>query len=276
MERKEYKVSVLVTTYNHEKYIAKCLNSLLDQVTDFDYEILIHDDVSTDHTSIILEEYRYKFPNIRVIRPSENRFSKGDTGFLMNDMLQLSEGKYWGICEGDDYFLDPSKLQKQVNFLDNHLDHTICFHPVEVVYQNNSQPNSVFPPKDMLDRGLELPNLIFANFIQTNSVMYRKIGYADIPKTSFIPGDWFLHVYHARAGKIGYIDEIMSVYRRHENGLWSGSSQHYTFWRKNGDNHLFMLIEMLRLFPNNPEIKLHIYKKISQFSQKSIRVVSDN
>ena len=120
------KVSIFCTAYNHEKYISQALDSFLAQETDFDYEIIVTDDASTDSTPGILEEYAQNYPEkIRWFHQEKNRFSKG--GNLFEEiMYPNARGQYIAYCEGDDYWCDSTKLQQQVNFLDRHSDYSAC------------------------------------------------------------------------------------------------------------------------------------------------------
>ena len=139
-------VSICCITYNHEKYIRDALESFLNQKTNFDFEILIHDDASTDKTSEIIQEYEKKYPNIiKPIYQIENQYSKG---ISINDTFNFSRagGKYIALCEGDDYWLDSNKLQKQVDYMGKNHECTLCFHNAMVVSSNDKKLKSSFFP----------------------------------------------------------------------------------------------------------------------------------
>lgn len=218
-------VSICCIAYNHEKFIRQALDGFIMQKTNFFFEVLINDDASTDNTADIIKEYEKKYPDI--IKPtyqSENQFSKGKSMFV-NYTFPRIQGKYVALCEGDDYWTDPLKLQKQVDFLDTYPECSICFHPVKIIYANGSKPDKVFPtPKQRFNKTvLSLSHLVQKNFIQTNSVMYRWIFDENIKEVfpeDVLPRDWYIHLLHAEKGSIGYIDEVMSVYRRHSGGIW--------------------------------------------------------
>jgi hypothetical protein len=129
------------------------------------------------------------------------------------------------------------KLQMQVDFLDAHKDYTVCFHPVRIVYENGTHKDEVYPAQK---EGFTLERLVEYNFIQTNSVLYRAAtNYDDIPD-DIQPLDWYLHLFHANSGGIGFIDKTMSVYRRHEGGIWwmdDSSEAEYNFLQKNYISH---------------------------------------
>lgn len=209
-------VSIICIAYNQEAYIKDALDGFVNQKTDFPFEVIIHDDASSDSTAAIIKSYQEKYPYIiKPIYERDNQFSQGNYNFI-NDMFEAVQGKYIATCEGDDYWIDPLKLQKQVDFLDTHENYSLCFHPVKITYEDGSQKDDIYPTqKD----GFTLEKLVEGNFIQTNSVMYRATTYNDLPD-DIMPLDWYLHLLHAKIGKIGFIDENMAVYRRHKGGVW--------------------------------------------------------
>lgn len=126
-------VSIVVATYNHEKYISTAIESFLMQRCDFKVEILINDDASTDKTAEIVRSYEQNYPNLfRNFYQFENQYSKGKKPWI-DILFPTSKGKYIAICEGDDYWTDPFKLQKQVDFLEKRKEFGFCFHEVEVI-----------------------------------------------------------------------------------------------------------------------------------------------
>ena len=241
-------VSISCITYNHERYIRDCLDGFLTQKTTFPIEVLINEDASTDNTARIIKEYEKQYPTIiKPIYQKENQFSKG-VYVTINFIYPRAKGKYIAICEGDDYWTDPLKLQKQVDFLEAHPECSICFHPVVVKHEDNSIHDYIFPnsqthPFIYQNSSTELKHLIPFNYIQTNSVMYRWRFYnekiEDVFPKDILPGDWFLHLLHAEKGKIGFIDRVMAVYRRHSEGIWweAGRNQE-NFFLQNGMRHL--------------------------------------
>lgn len=207
-------------------YIRKCLDGFLMQKTNFPYEILIHDDASTDGTEVIIREYAAKYPDI--IKPlfeAENQYSKG-VSISKTFIFPRVTGKYMAFCEGDDYWIDENKLQKQVDFMEANPDYTICFHPVKRVFETKIRENDTFPTADMIDAGFTFENLLKYNFIQTNSVMYRWEAVRDVANnfpSNILPGDRYLNLLFAKEGKIKYLDETMAVYRVNSGGVWYNS-----------------------------------------------------
>lgn len=215
------KVSIICITYNQEKYITKTLDSFLMQKTDFNFEVLVHDDASTDGTVGIIKKYQKKFPDvIKPIFEKENQYSKMNWYFI-NDMYVNAKGKYIAVCEGDDYWTYEYKLQKQVDFLEKNKSYTLCFHKTRIFFENNERKEQISP--QITDaKYFNTTNLLKDNFIHTCSVMYRAQNYDDLPDY-IMPQDLYVHLYHASKGKIGFINEVMSAYRRQPNGVWWGS-----------------------------------------------------
>jgi glycosyltransferase involved in cell wall biosynthesis len=215
------KVSVLIITYNHEKYIAQTVASALNQEVNFQYEILVGDDCSTDHTREILKELAIAHPErIRLfLREEKGSGLPGKTNFV--ETLKACRGEYVALLDGDDYWTDVTKLQKQVNFLDAKPEFAVCFHNVEVAYEDQSQESWNYCPVDQKETST-IEDLLERNFIATSSTVFRRSPEA-LPDwfLRMKTGDWALHVLNAQRGKVGYIDEVMSVYRIHHGGYWS-------------------------------------------------------
>lgn len=239
------KLSVVCITYNHERYIRQCLDGFVMQKTDFEFEILVHDDASCDGTAAIIREYERKYPGVfRCVYEKERQWGKKD--ILRDIMFPLVRGEYVALCEGDDYWTDPLKLQKQADFLDRNPKCSICFHPVLVMWENGEYADSVFPDEKLLAKvgHLNFPALLKRNFIQTNSVVYRwrfkNESLSMIPRR-IMPGDWFLHLLHAQCGEIGFLPEVMGVYRKHPGGVWNGAG-------KNPDWFCRMVLPCIRFY----------------------------
>ena len=126
MDDKELMVTIRCLAYNHEPYIRQCLDGFVMQKTNFRFEAVVHDDASTDGTAAIIKEYAEKYPNIiKPIFENENQYRKRD-GSLKRIMNEHTHGKYVALCEGDDYWIDPLKLQKQVDFMEANSDFFLC------------------------------------------------------------------------------------------------------------------------------------------------------
>jgi len=214
------KVSVVMLTYNHEQFIAQAIESVLMQQVNFSYELVIGEDCSTDSTRDIVIQYGERHPEtIRLLLREKNLGAMGKPNFV--DALRHCQGKYIAMLEGDDYWTSPHKLQKQADYLDNHPECAMCFHSTKVIYDDGRPPHISSPP--VYKKPYELRDLLQRNFIATVSVMFRSGLFDEFPSWYYdVPmGDWPLYVLNAEYGKIGYIDEVMSVYRRHAQGCWS-------------------------------------------------------
>ncbi len=214
------KVSVLVMTYNHERFIKQALESVLAQEVNFGLEIIISEDCSTDRTREIVIEYERQHPDkIRLLLSERNLRSNE----IVARGIRAARGTYIAFLDGDDYWTSPHKLQKQADFLDHHSECAICFHNAEVVHEDGERPSYYWTPPDQ-KRLSNIDDLWQGNFIATASTMFRRGLIGDIPAwyISLFPiTDWPLHILNAEHGAIGYIDESMSVYRQHDAGLYS-------------------------------------------------------
>jgi len=220
-------VSICCITYNHAPYIRESLDGFLMQETDFPIEILIHDDASIDGTADIVRDYAARFPAlIKPICQTENQYSKGTMPNVTFNLPRV-RGKYIAICEGDDYWTSPRKLQAQVAFLEANPEFSGCFHNVEVREGLRASSHKLFLAEDRR-KSIALPELVMGNVIPTLSILTRARYFKSIPKwLSDMPlGDWPFHVLAAQHGPIGYIDEVFGVYRVHDGGVWSSLAQH--------------------------------------------------
>lgn len=243
-------LTVCIITYNHNEYIKQALDSILAQELSVDWKIVVADDKSTDGTREILLEYQKMHPK-RIELVLQKRNVGPEQNWL--DLLSRAKSKYVLYAEGDDYFTDRRKLQTQVDFLEANLEYALCFHPVQVVYEDGSMPNEIFPSFEHNHNiKLSFNELLANNFMQTNSVMYRwRFEKEDILKIfprNIAPGDWMLHILHAQKGKIGLIDKTMAVYRRHASGvMWDSHAGLDNLWSKRGIEYLGLFWETFKL-----------------------------
>lgn len=227
------KVSVLCTTYNHEKYIRDTLEGFCSQRTTFDVEFLIGDDQSTDDTSEIIR--RYAREDSRIVPIIRERNIGAGNNFA--ELVTRAQGEYVAICEGDDYWTDSAKLQKQADFLDENPECSIVFHPVVVVHEGNDIENFLSPEE--FHYAQDAHAIVRGNFIQTTSVMYRWRFLGGMPSNynaQVVPADWFLHMLHAEFGKTGFVPDAMAVYRKHASGMWAQCSRDLASHRKKYGN----------------------------------------
>jgi glycosyltransferase involved in cell wall biosynthesis len=226
------KLSVLLTTYNHERFIEQAIDSVLMQETNFDFEIVIMEDCSTDSTrDLVIDYHRQHRDLIRLILSEENK--NDNTNFAT--AWQTSPSQYIATLDGDDYWTSPRKLQKQVDFLDQHPECAICFHDAAIIHedcreernqaQDSNSTSWTYTPGHMKEISA-LEDLLTHNFIAGCSPMLRRELLKQLPGwyANAAWGDWPLYILSAQHGKIGHINEILGVYRLHSGGYWSGLS----------------------------------------------------
>ena len=215
------------TTFNQEKFIAQCLDGFLIQETDFPFEVIVHDDASRDGTADIIREYAAKYP--RIIKPyieTENQWSKNDGSFtrIMNSLITR---KYIAMCEGDDYWIDPHKLQSQIDFLEKNPEYTMVFHDAEIKNEPGVEPvDDVY--EKLEDRDYTATEIYEKWTIPTASIVYnrRALDYPIKNPNNILNGDIFLAEKCAHTGKIRCFNKKMSVYRRQPGGVtWDQSKK---------------------------------------------------
>jgi len=213
------KVSVFVLTHDHAAWIARALDSAIEQEAPFPFEILVADDFSTDGTREVVLSYAERHPQlIHTFLPERNL---GVAGIWL-EAARRCRGEYIAILEGDDHWTSPEKLARQVGLLDAHPEWTSCFHRATLFHEDGA-----FPPRQAtpaFDRDVfELDDVIRACFIPFLTVMFRRRALAGIPEWVFSYAwfDWLFHVYCARQGEIGFLDADLAAYRVHDRGNWS-------------------------------------------------------
>jgi len=214
-------VSVFMITYNHQEYISQAIESIVTQDVNFDFELVIGEDSSNDNTRRICERYKEQYPNVIKLLPSDRKY-----GMMGNFSRTLSEcdGKYVAICEGDDFWIDQHKLQKQVDFLEENVDFTICFSDIDIVDHigdhdlNNKRTNyrmekDVFTIEDIISAGV--------SFIPTATLVFRNVLPRPLPDffKYLLGGDIALQLMLADKGKAKYFPEKTAVYRINEGGI---------------------------------------------------------
>jgi len=221
MQNNNILLSILMITYNQEKYIAQALDSILMQEVDFKYEIIIGEDCSTDTTREILLHYKEQYPDKLRLLLHEN-----NVGMLNNwrSVLEASDTEYNAILEGDDYWIDRDKLQIQVNSMREYPECHMSFHPAELrlgenafgeLYAKQSNETKVFTASEVILGG--------GGFCPTASIVFRKEVLESLPDFYYeMPvGDYILQIFAALHGGALYIDKVMSVYRKAVEGSWS-------------------------------------------------------
>ena len=234
-------VSICCTTYNHEKFISEALDSFLIQETDFPFEIIIRDDASIDKTKIIIEKYYKRFPKIiKPILEEENTYSKGVKPITtvigltpleentyskgvkpMTVVIDSSNSDFIALCEGDDYFIDSKKLQRQYEVLQNNNEISLCFHNVNSIENSCEKEAELVVDSSIETRLFTLKDLISGNpRIATSSMFFRK-SMLDRPDwfDKVVAGEKKIQYLLANKGLVRYLPQVMSVYRKHISGM---------------------------------------------------------
>ena len=245
--RDEIMVSISCLTFNHEKYVRKTLDGFLMQKTNFKFEVLVHDDASTDNTAAIIKEYEEKYPDIiKPIYQSENQYSKR-VKISWTYQYPRVKGKYIAYCEGDDYWTDEYKLQKQFDIMEKNEDCSICCHKVECINEKEEITKEHYPNipiEKFLDRRKFIEVILSSYQFQTSSYFVR----ANVLKqyNGVMPeflkklkvGDVGLLLLCSLSGSLCYIDEKMSVYRRNVPGSWSNRQTSENRAIENADSYI--------------------------------------
>jgi glycosyltransferase involved in cell wall biosynthesis len=254
-------VSVCIQTYNHSKYIKQCLESILTQKTNFEFEILLGEDDSEDSTREICKEYAEKHSDkIRLFfhhRENNIRIGGSPTGrfnFLYN--LFSAQGKYIALCEGDDYWTDPLKLQKQVDFLESHPECAAVVTEASIVDQNN---NVIKENINLYKRNLNQKDIFSSGgWYATASLVCRNpIDFSSYNIKSFNGGDRFLATKLTDNGNlIGYLPDVTCVYRKHTGGIYSLQSEFIKYKKIYQDFKLYQQSDYYRKYPSEINTKL--------------------
>ena len=215
-------VSIVCITYNHEAFIKDALEGFLHQNVDFKYEVIVHDDASTDKTSQIIKEYEEKYPEIfQCFYENENQFSIDNGIKMFANMLKMCQGRYIALCEGDDFWIDSHKLKIQIDWMENHPEYFMTAHnALRIDYKdytlatiNPYISNKEISQEELIMRyngNLPTASMIMRDDIKNMESFFLECGVGDIP----------IQLYSMAKGKIYYFDRIMSIYRYNHNGSW--------------------------------------------------------
>lgn len=219
-------VSISCITFNHGEFIRETLEGFLSQKTSFCFEILIHDDASTDDTVTIIKEYAERFPSIiKPIFQKENQYSKGVRGMNRRFNFPRAQGMYIAMCEGDDYWIDEYKLQKQVDFLENNLSYSGVFHNSFIVDTNSeflrdSKSGNKLTHFSIENRDYSSEEIANDWVVPTNSFVFKTSALKNFcTHKDILFGDIVLFLNVAKQGKLYGASEVMSCYRRHFGGV---------------------------------------------------------
>lgn len=217
-------LSVVCWTYNHEKFIAQCIEGLLIQETDFPVEILIHDDASTDHTADIIRRYHARYPKmIRPVLQKDNQLQQGKN--FIPELFENAFGTYIALCDGDDWWRASDKLQSQVDLLEANSAFSLCGHTV-AVHDHTGSGFLYEHPAQAARSAVQFMDSYVKHlcFTSTSSVVLRTsmVGSEAFALKGLKMGDLPLFLFSSLRGPVGFIDRAMSCYRVHGNGAWSG------------------------------------------------------
>lgn len=246
---KKIRVTVYCMAYNHANYIEQTLNGFVSQNTNFSVKYIIHDDASTDNTAEIIKRYEKQYPElIHGIYQHENQYSKGEK-ILAKFILPHIEGDYVAVCEGDDYWSDSSKLQRQIDMLDSNINCFMSVHKTKEIHEDGTA-TGFFYPNEQLETGIikreEFLKLRYG--FHTSSYVFRKnewIKYINNPpsfKLTYGVGDVPYLLYFGSLGDVAYIEREMSCYRRGVATSWS--VQHAKSNTVSLANHASQIFEM--------------------------------
>ncbi len=249
------KVSVVMITYGQDKYISDAIRGVLMQQCDFDVELIIANDSSPDNTDSVVDEIIRSHPKSNWIKYTKHKVNKGmQSNFVW--ATEQCKGDYIALCEGDDYWTDPLKLQKQVEFLELNLNYVMCFHKVDILKPNGDIVSDFITklPKNFQDREVFLKK---GNYIHTPSVIFRNfiVKFPDIYKIS-PEGDFLLYLLLTKFGKIGYINDVMAIYRSNV-GILSKSKDKYF------QNILLVNMIALKMVDDKDDINLLIERNLN-------------
>lgn len=240
-------VSIICNTFNHKEYIEDALRGFLKQETDFSYEILIHDDASTDGTDNVVKKYAELYPDlIKPICQRENQYSKG-INITSTYQIPRAKGKYVAFCEGDDFWVSKKKLQLQYNALEDNMDVDICTHAAIIQHAKKnvnigrikpSKVRTIFSVDNVIEGG--------GGFVATNSLFIRKSLFSSTPKfRQLYPIDYSLQIFGSMRGGMLYLPNCMSVYRLYVPSSWSSKVVDDKDFRSNANNQIRMMLNTL-------------------------------
>ena len=269
-------VSIKCMVFNHEVFLRDCLEGIISQKTSFKFEAIVHDDCSTDGSADIIREYAEKYPDIiKPILEEENLFSKHD-GSIYQVLSTHSHGKYIAICEGDDYWIDPYKLQKQVDFLEQHSDYSMCcsraksYSQLENCFKSDVacyNKNQMMNPKDIIRKG--------GLFIASCSIVYRnsiRDSYPDYCLLCHV-GDYPLQIFCAMKGKCYYFNEAMSVYRVDNPSSWVGmQNQSIQLTEKKIEGFKTETLMLMGFGHDYPKYKKYFYDRMALYLFRVLKI----
>ena len=210
-------VAIKCLVFNHEPYLRECLDGFVMQQTDFPFVAIVHDDASTDHSADIIREYAERYPDIICpIYETENQYSKGTLGRVMDAAIDATGAKYIAMCEGDDYWTDSHKLQKQVDFLESHPDYSMCFHGADISIEGMDSKVKWAQCENIEEKEYNSTEMFVSWIVPTASIVYNRKIYQTfqmVHREWLTRGDIAVVLTCAHVGKVWGMSQQMSVYR---------------------------------------------------------------
>lgn len=296
MQKGDPLVSIRCMVYNHEPFLRQCLDGFVMQQTTFPFEAIVHDDASTDGSASIIREYAEKYPDIiKPIYETENQYSKHDGSLKrIMDAAMHPNSRYIASCEGDDYWIDPQKLQIQVDFLESHPDYYMSCHAFVIYYEDKKSFQS-YPFVDelplMLFKGREYCTPTMDNFVNsrwftlTLTIVRRRQAFIEEEKLKKykVAYDYITNYYMMKAGKCALFKDIMGVYRRHQGGAYTARNDskwtelarenYYTLYQLEKDKRMLVFCNSLYYYKFTSYLKEKKYKEAITLMKKHFSLV---
>lgn len=252
MSKNSAVIAIYMITYNHEKYISTAIQSVINQIVDQKFILIIGEDFSTDLTRSICLEFRKKYPDIIKLILHDKNVGAANNGKAVYDECIASGAKYLAPIEGDDYWTDPYKLQKQYDFLEANYEFVGCFHNTEERYEDSLLASRVYCNYP-LARSFSFKDLCQGNLMPTCSLFFRSKYLKLLPLDNFNIecGDWALNLYNSQFGKFWYIPQLMGVHRLTSTSTWALQDQ-----RTNELKVIFAYNEFLKIYKDIDQRKL--------------------
>lgn len=255
MSEKNYKLTVLCTAFNHEKYIAQALESFVNQKTDFAFQVLVNDDCSTDGTAEIIRDYAARYPDIiKPLYQEKNLFSQGLAELYQKAFFDRLDTPYVAFCEADDYWSDDTKLQRQMDIMENNPSVSTCVHNTRLHYCEGGGEDAPLLAEGGGDRAIPFETVIegMSKAFHTSSIMARTEFVIDPPDYYYAAAshgflDYAMALRLTLSGDVRFIDRCMSVYRISSNpAAWSAKlDKHYARLKEFITGELAMMEKLL-------------------------------
>lgn len=267
-DKKQPLVAIKCFVYNHEPYLRECLDGFVMQQTEFPFVAIVHDDASTDHSADIIREYVAKYPDIiQPIYEIENQYSKGDGSLarIMNVAIDATGAKYIAVCEGDDYWTDSHKLQKQVDYLETHRNVGLCYTDCDIYYEENKKwERAIYALAGESFNAKTVKEPMTVWYKANNTWLYRKAVSDNIKSNKgYIDGALYFLYNMCLLADVEYIDGVTAVYRRHIGSASCFSERDDILKKYLYNKNCFLLEdEFIPKFPNSDENFRNLYNDV--------------